>query len=134
MPEIIAVYDTANIGQLFDPLHKAQSVLLCSCRCHSKDLPSNSEHILPLLTAAILCSNSLIHSNLLLGPQKCIYLLVQENRKYVYNVAVCQKYQTWLGEMIIFSPRLQNYNFSKPSKIFLIYDNTMYASYLSFSV
>ena len=34
--------------------------------------------------------------------------------EYVYSVAVYQKYLTWLGEMIIFSPRLENYQFFQP--------------------
>ena len=33
------------------------------------------------------------------------------NREYVYSVVV---YLTRLGEMIIFSPRLENYQFSQP--------------------
>ena len=37
------------------------------------------------------------------------------NREYVYSVAVYQKYLTRLGEMIIFSPRLENYQISQPS-------------------
>ena len=35
-------------------------------------------------------------------------------REYVYSVAVYQKYLTRLGEMIIFSPKLENYQFSNP--------------------
>ena len=34
--------------------------------------------------------------------------------EYLYSVAVYQKYLTRLGEMIIFSPRLENYQFSQP--------------------
>ena len=34
--------------------------------------------------------------------------------EYVYSVAVYQKYLTRLGEMIIFSPKLENYQFSQP--------------------
>ena len=34
--------------------------------------------------------------------------------KYVHRVAVYQKYLTRLGEMIIFSPSLENYQFSQP--------------------
>ena len=33
---------------------------------------------------------------------------------YVYSVVVYQKYLTRLGEMIILSPRLENYQFSQP--------------------
>ena len=35
-------------------------------------------------------------------------------RIYVYSVLVYQKYLTRLGEMIIFSPRLENDQFSQP--------------------
>ena len=34
--------------------------------------------------------------------------------EYVHSVTVYQKYLTRLGEMIIFSPRLENYQFSQP--------------------
>ena len=34
--------------------------------------------------------------------------------EYVHSVAVYKKYLTRLGEMIIFSPRLENYQFSQP--------------------
>ena len=36
------------------------------------------------------------------------------NRIYVHSVVLYQKYLTRLGEMIIFSPRLENYQFFKP--------------------
>ena len=35
-------------------------------------------------------------------------------REYVYSVAVCKKYLTRLGELIIFEPRRENYHFSQP--------------------
>ena len=35
-------------------------------------------------------------------------------------------YLTRLGEIILFSPRLENYQFSYPRRIFLIYGNTLY--------
>ena len=38
---------------------------------------------------------------------------VERQIQYVYSVAVYQKYLTRLGEMIIFSPRLENYQFSQ---------------------
>ena len=44
----------------------------------------------------------------------------------MYSVVVYQKYLTRLGEMIIFSQRLENYQFSEPRQIFLIYGNTIY--------
>ena len=56
------------------------------------------------------------------------------NREYVYSVAVYQKYITRLKELIIFEPWRENYHFSQPSYIFLIYDSTMYIFYLSFKV
>ena len=56
------------------------------------------------------------------------------HREYVHSVAVCQKYLTRLGELIIFEPWRENYQFSQPSSIFLIYDNIMYVFYLSFNV
>ena len=34
--------------------------------------------------------------------------------EYVHSFAVYQKYLTRSGEMIIFSPRLENYRFSQP--------------------
>ena len=34
--------------------------------------------------------------------------------EYVHSAVVFQKYLTRLGEMIIFSPRLENYQFSQP--------------------
>ena len=57
-----------------------------------------------------------------------------ENGEYVYSVVVYQKYLTRLGELIIFEHLRENYHFPKPSKIFLIYDSTMYVFYLSFNV
>ena len=48
------------------------------------------------------------------------------NRIRIYSAVVYQKYLTRLREMIIFSPRLENYQFSQPSQIFLIYDSTIY--------
>ena len=56
------------------------------------------------------------------------------NREYVDSVAVYQKHLTRLGELIIFEPWRENYHFSQPSYIFLIYDITMYVFYLSFNV
>ena len=41
------------------------------------------------------------------------------------SVVLYQKYLTRLGEMIIFSPRFENYQFSQPRYIFLIYGNTI---------
>ena len=49
-----------------------------------------------------------------------------EMLKYIHSVVVYQKHLTQLGEMIIFSPRLENYQFSQPLSVFLIYGNTMY--------
>ena len=40
--------------------------------------------------------------------------MLKDKKEYVYSVAVYQKYLTRLGEMIIFSPRLENYQFSQP--------------------
>ena len=40
---------------------------------------------------------------------------LKDKTEYLYSVAVYQKYQTRLGEMIISSPRLENYQFSQPS-------------------
>ena len=51
-----------------------------------------------------------------------------------YSVAVYQNYLTRLGKLIIFEPWRENYQFSQPSPIFLIYGNTMYVFYLSFYV
>ena len=36
-------------------------------------------------------------------------------REYIYGVVVYQKYQTRLGELIIFEPWRENYHFSQPS-------------------
>ena len=46
---------------------------------------------------------------------KFIFVGVRKDRiEYVHSVVVYQKYLTRLGEMIIFSPRLENYQFSQP--------------------
>ena len=64
-----------------------------------------------------------------------VLLTIKEvNREYVYSVTVYQKYLTRLGELIILEPWRENYQFSQPSSILLIYDNTMYVFYLSFNV
>ena len=39
---------------------------------------------------------------------------VEKYIEYIYSIVVYQKYLTRLGEMIIFSPRLENYQFSQP--------------------
>ena len=44
----------------------------------------------------------------------------------VRSVVVYHKYQTRLGEMIIFSPRLESYQFSQLRYIFLINGNTIH--------
>ena len=36
--------------------------------------------------------------------------MLKDKTEYVYSVAVYQKYLTHLGEMIIFSPKLENHN------------------------
>ena len=41
---------------------------------------------------------------------------------YIKNIDL-----TKLGELIIFEPWRENYDFSQPSKIFLIYGNTIYS-------
>ena len=46
--------------------------------------------------------------------------------EYIHSVVVYEKYLTRLGEILIFSPRLENYQFSQHCKIFLIYDDTIY--------
>ena len=46
------------------------------------------------------------------------------NTEYVYSVVVYQKYLTRLGELIIFEPWRENYNFSKPRYFrYTLYDN-----------
>ena len=40
---------------------------------------------------------------------------VERYIEFVHSIFIYQKYLTWLGEMIIFSPRLENYQFSQPS-------------------
>ena len=60
-----------------------------------------------------------------------IYVL---NREYVCSVAVYKKYLMRLGELMIFEPWWENYHFSQPSYIFLIYGNTIYVFFLSFTV
>ena len=54
-------------------------------------------------------------------PCLSVFVLMKLNKsdlerkiEYVYSVAVYQNYLTRLGEMIIFSPRLENYQFSQP--------------------
>ena len=56
------------------------------------------------------------------------------NREYVHSVDIYQKYLTRLGELVIFEPWRENRHYSKTSKIFWIYDNTLYVFYLSFNV
>ena len=40
-------------------------------------------------------------------------------KEYVYSIVAYQKYLTRLGEMIIFSPRLENYQFSQPLILYM---------------
>ena len=42
-------------------------------------------------------------------------LILTASNKYVYSVAVYQKYLTRLGELIIFESCRENYHFSQPS-------------------
>ena len=63
-----------------------------------------------------------------------LYLKGIRNREYIDSVVVYEKYVTRLGELIIFKPWRENYHFSQPSSIFLIYDSTMYVFYLSFNI
>ena len=58
---------------------------------------------------------------------------LKDKKPFVNSVAVYQKYLTRLRELIIFEPWRENYHFSQPSKIFLIYDNTVFVFYLSFN-
>ena len=39
---------------------------------------------------------------------------VERYIEYVYSVVVYKKYLSRLGEIIVFSPRLENYQFSQP--------------------
>ena len=57
-----------------------------------------------------------------------MFVEVRNNKtqQFRYSVVVYQKYLIRLGKMIIFSPRLENYQFSHPRLIFLINGNTIY--------
>ena len=75
--------------------------------------------------------------------QKYSYVTVSKHyieREYVYSVAVYQKYLTKLGQLIIFEPRYlfliygNKLSFLPTSLHILIYGNTIYVFYLSFSI
>ena len=53
---------------------------------------------------------------------------VERQIEYFHSVVVYKKYLAWLGEMIIFSTRLEYYQFSKTLWIFLINGNTIYVN------
>ena len=61
------------------------------------------------------------HRNIFLRSKKWINIISSINREYVHSVAVYQKYLTRLGELIIFEPWLENYQFSQPSYLFIFW-------------
>ena len=56
--------------------------------------------------------------------------MLKDKKEYLHSVAVYQKYLTRLGEMIILSPRLENYQFSQPRSIFSFYIRQHYVCIL----
>ena len=63
----------------------------------------------------------LFHFHILLNSCLSVLVIIKLNKsdveryiEYVHGAVVYQKYLTRLGEMIIFSPRLENYQFSQP--------------------